>query len=493
MATREVVRRIGGLGSVRGLPVGEIIAFRALPYAAPPRGSRRFTPPAPPPPWEGVRDATRRGSIAPQTASRVDAAMGPITAAQDEDCLTLTVWTAVDNGANAPVMVWLHGGAFITGAGSLPWYDGGNLAAQHGVVVVGVNYRLGALGFLSVPDILPGNLGILDQIAALRWVQENIETFGGNPDNVTVMGQSGGAHNITSFLAIGGTENLFRRAVLQSAPFSVTLLDREEAAWRAGVFLGHLGLDPQNRNLMEHLRDCSVEQILAAQVRTAIDLSAMDKGDLRPPFLPTNGAPHGFPGSELTTRAAANAATRGIAVLIGWTREEANLFLGSNPKLAAMEEAELANRAANICGPAADSMIAVARAARPAATPVQVFADLMTEVHFAAPTIAMARRIAQAGGRVFLYRFDWQSPSPALGACHCLEIPFVLGTWRAWTNAAILAGADELAIQKLSADMRRRWTRFAATGDPGFAPVEDGAMPIMVFDNESRVTTAGKQ
>lgn len=493
MANREVVRRIGALGSVRGLAVGEITEFRALPYAAPPRGALRFAPPAPPPPWEGVRDATRHGPIAPQTASRVDAAMGPITAAQDEDCLTLTVWTAVAGRANAPVIVWLHGGAFLTGAGSLPWYDGRHLAAQHGIVVVGVNYRLGALGFLAVPDILPGNLGILDQIAALRWVHENIEAFGGDPDNVTVMGQSGGAHNITSFLATGAAAGLFKRAVLQSSPFSVTLLDREEAAWRGGVFLRHLGLDPENSNLIEHLRACSVEQILAAQVKTAIDLSAMDKGDLRPPFLPTDGTPHGFRGSELTARAAAHAAAGGIAVLIGWTREEANLFLGSNPRLAAMDEAELSRSAATICGPAADAMIAAARAARPGASAAQVFLDLMTKVHFATPAITMVRRIADAGGRAFLYRFDWQSPFPPLAACHCLEIPFVLGTWRAWTNAPILAGADEQAVRKLSADMMQRWARFAAIGDPGFAPVEHGATPLMIFDNESRVTSASKQ
>lgn len=490
MPAHEVVRRIGALGSVRGLQVGEIIEFRALPYAVPPRGPLRFAPPAPQPSWDGVRDATRHGPIAPQTASRVDAAMGPIKAAQDEDCLTLTVWTAVDGKANAPVIVWLHGGAFITGAGSLPWYDGGNLAALHGLVIVGVNYRLGALGFLAVPDIVPGNLGILDQIAALRWVHENIEAFGGDPNNVTVIGQSGGAHNITSLLARAGTDDLFKRAVLQSSPFSVALLDREEAAWRGGVFLRHLGLDPRSLNLIEDLRGRSVEQILAAQVKTAIDLSAMDKGDLRPPFLPTDGAPHGFPRGELTARAAANAAARRIAVLLGWTREEANLFLGSNPRLAAMDETELSESAANICGPAADSMIARARAARPGATPAQVFSDLMTEVHFATPTIAMARRIARAGGRVFLYRFDWQSPSPALAACHCLEIPFVLGTWRAWTNAPILAGADEPAVRKLSADMMHRWACFAAIGDPGFAPVEDGTTPIMLFDNDSRVTTA---
>src|SRR6185437_13688179 len=167
MTTNHLERRLDGLGTVRGVALGQILAFRGVPYAAPPLGPLRFTPPHPPIPWHGVRDAATDWPIAPQNPSRVDAAMGPIMAAQDEDCLTVTVWTPADAITKAPVMVWLHGGAFITGAGSLPWYDGSSLAARHGVVVVGVNYRLGALGFLAVPGQLPGNLGLLDQIAAL--------------------------------------------------------------------------------------------------------------------------------------------------------------------------------------------------------------------------------------------------------------------------------------------------------------------------------------
>jgi para-nitrobenzyl esterase len=483
MASRQLERRIDGLGNVRGAAEGEIVAFRGVPYAAPPLGPLRFTVTQPPIPWHGVREATANGPIAPQTASRVDAAMGPITAAQDEDCLTLTIWTPVDAGEKAPVMVWLHGGGFVTGASSLAWYDGGNLAARHGVVVVGVNYRLGALGFLAVPGRLPGNFGLLDQIAALRWVREHIAVFGGDPERVTVMGQSGGAHNIASMLAVGGTEGLFRRAILESPPLAIGLMTSAEAARRGGVFLKHLGLDPEQPDLINALRARSVKDLLGAQVRALIELAAMQKGDLRPPFLPTEAAPHDFPSGELMDRAAVNAAARGIDVLIGWTRDEANLYVAGNPALAAMSEADLDYAADAMAGGAA----AATRAARPGATPAQIFLDLITETNFAAPSMEMARAIARDGGRAFLYRFDWQSPSGALGACHCLDIPFALGTWRAWMKAPMMAGANEAAVEQLSSDMMLRWANFATSGEPGFPPVRDGAMPIMVFDNHCNV------
>ena len=484
----DLVRHLHGLGSIRGAAEGDVAAFRGIPYAAPPVGIRRFAPPQAPIPWSGTRDATANGPIAPQMPSRVDGTMGPITAAQDEDCLTLNVWTPADPVDEAPVIVWLHGGGFITGAGSLPWYDGSPLAARHGVVVVGVNYRLGALGFLAVPGRLPGNLALLDQIAALRWVESHIAVFGGDPDRVTVVGQSGGAHNIVSMLAIRGTEGLFRRAILQSAPLGIGLMTKAEASRRGGIFLDQLGLDADQPDLLDSLRALTVPDLLAAQMKTMRALgAAAQKGDLRPPFLPAEGPPHDFPGSELVERAAAHAVARGVSLLIGWTHDEANLYVATNPALAATGEAELESAAAAMAGASAAATIAAARAARPGATPGQILLDLMTETTWAASCKALAGAVARAGGSAFLYRFDWQSPSAELKACHCLDIPFALGTWRAWMNAPIMAGADEAAVETLSAGMMRRWAGFATTGDPGFAPVRADALPIMVFDRESRV------
>jgi len=486
MTTNHLDRRLDGLGTVRGVALGQILAFRGVPYAAPPLGPLRFTPPHPPIPWHGVRDAATDWPIAPQNPSRVDAAMGPIMAAQDEDCLTVTVWTPADAITKAPVMVWLHGGAFITGAGSLPWYDGSSLAARHGVVVVGVNYRLGALGFLAVPGQLPGNLGLLDQIAALRWVRDHIAAFGGDPECVTVIGQSGGAHNIASMLAVDGTEGLFRRAILHSPPLSIGLMNAAEASRRGGVFLKQLGLDPAQPHLIDALRARPVKDLLEAQVTAMIALAAAaEKGDLRPPFQPTEAAPHDFPSAALVARAAANAATRGIEILIGWTHDEANLYTAGNPVFAAMGESDLAAAATAMAGANVAAMIEAARGARPGATPGQIFLDLMTESTFAAGSRAMARAVARAKGHAYLYRFDWRSPK--FGACHCLDIPFALGTWRAWMSAPMMEGADETAVETLSADMMRRWTAFAAIGDPGFPAVRDGMMPIMVFDNDSGV------
>jgi para-nitrobenzyl esterase len=495
VSMRNLVRHINGLGSIRGAvegAEGSVVAFRGIPYAAPPLGSHRFLPPQAPIPWQGMRDATANGPIAPQPPLRVEGTMGSITLAQDEDCLTLNIWTPADAVQKAPVIVWIHGGGFISGAGSLPWYDGSNLAARHGVVVVGVNYRLGALGFLAVPGRLPGNLGLLDQISALRWVQRHIDIFGGDPDRVTVIGQSAGAHNIASMLAIRGTESLFRRAVLQSPPLGIGLMTYAESARRGGLFLKELGLDPDQPNLIDSLRALSVPELLAAQVKAMVALGAAQKGDLRPPFLPAEGPPHDFPGPELAERAAANAVARGVDILIGWTHDEANLYVASNPTLATIGEAELEYGAAAIAGSSAATMIATARAARPGAAPGQILLDLMSETTWATPSKALACTIARAGGRAFLYRFDWQSPSAALRACHTLDIPFALGTWRAWMNAPIMAGANEAAVENLSAEMMHRWVGFATTGDPGFAPVRAGALPIMVFDGESRVIGADR-
>jgi len=496
---RPLACHLDGLGSVGGASErppgaeGEVVAFRGVPYAAPPLGPRRFLPPQAPIPWQGLRDATRNGPIAPQPALRVAGTMGAIALAQDEDCLTLNIWTSAEAGQKAPVIVWIHGGGFISGAGSLPWYDGSHLVARHGVVVVGLNYRLGALGFLAVPGHLPGNLGLLDQIAALRWVQRHIDAFGGDPGRVTVIGQSGGAHNIVSMLAIRDTERLFHRAVLQSPPLGIGLMNRAEAARRGGLFLKELGLDPDQPNLLDSLRALSVPALLAAQVKAMGVLGgAVRKGDLRPPFFPAEGPPHELPGPALAERAAAQAVARGVDILVGWTHDEANLYLATDPTLATMGEAELEQGAAAIAGSSAATMIATARAARAGATPGQILLDLMSAATWAIPCKALAAHIARAGGRAFLYRFDWRSPSAGLGACHTLDIPFALGTWRAWMNAPLMAGADEAVVETLSAEMMRRWVGFATTGDPGFAPARADARPIMVFDQQSRVLDADR-
>jgi para-nitrobenzyl esterase len=198
------------LGDLAGFWDDGVAEFRGVPYALPPVGERRFAPARPVPPWPGRRDATRHGPIAPQMSARVKAAMGDFTRPQDEDCLTLTIWTPATDSARRPVLVFLHGGAYATGAGSLDWYDGSRLARDGDMVVVGVNYRLGVLGFLCRPGIVESNLGIGDQHAALTWVRDHISSFGGDPACVTVAGQSAGGGSIAMLLLRPQSRRLIR-------------------------------------------------------------------------------------------------------------------------------------------------------------------------------------------------------------------------------------------------------------------------------------------
>jgi para-nitrobenzyl esterase len=182
-------------GDLQGFAANGVLNFRNIPYAAPRAGKLRFAPPQPPAAWAGLHDATTHGPIAPQPPSRLRAAMGDFDRPHSEDCLTLTIATPSTSGAR-PVIVWLHGGAYFTGAGSLDRYDGAHLARDGDVVFVAANYRLGALGFLHLPGVADGNMALLDMIAALRWAWANIAAFGGDPARVTLMGQSAGARGL---------------------------------------------------------------------------------------------------------------------------------------------------------------------------------------------------------------------------------------------------------------------------------------------------------
>src|SRR6185436_13095770 len=228
-ARPEVRTRAGRLSGVED---ARTLAFLGVPYAAPPLGKLRWMPPAAALPWSGVRAATQRGPVAPQLAHKLDDLWGGVgTRAQNEDCLTLNVWTPALDGAKRPVLVWFHGGAFVTGAGSLPGFSGAALAASGDLVVVTLNYRLGPLGWLHAPELspaAPANFGLLDQAAALQWVHDEIAGFGGDPAQVTIAGQSSGASSVLLHMARPASRALFRRAILESAPFAIPQRHREE-------------------------------------------------------------------------------------------------------------------------------------------------------------------------------------------------------------------------------------------------------------------------
>ena len=459
-----------GLGDLRG--VAAVSVFRGVPYAT----ARRFGPPAPLSAWTGLRDATRHGPIPPQAPSRLRAAMGETDRRQDEDCLTLTIATPAADAAARPVIVFLHGGAYLSGAGSLDWYDGSVLARDGDVVVVGVNYRLGALGFLHLPGVAEGNMGLQDMVAALRWVRDHIAGFGGDPANVTVMGQSAGAHAIMCLLTMWDTQGLFHRAILQSPP--PTLVPQSRAVARANAE----ALCAQLQVSADALAEVPVADLITAQMQVARQMARF--GDITPPFLPVFDAMTDT--ATFIRVAAAEAGKRGIDMIIGTTREEMHAFLAGDPAMNPPDPQAIADRFAALTG-SADS-IALYRRRRPGASPMDLLGDLLTDHIFLFPALALADAVVQAGAQVWMYQFDWAPPASRFKACHCLELPFVFGNLPAWADAPMLAGGDPVKMAALSAALRATWVEFADSGDPHapgllWPPYRPDGRQTMIFGN----------
>lgn len=473
------------LGSLSGLWQDGVAVFRGVPFAAPPTGERRFAPASPPTSWSGVRDATKHGPIAPQTPSRLRAAMGDFTRPQDEDCLTLTVWTPALDNAKRPVLVWLHGGAYTTGAGSLDWYDGSILAREGDIVVVGVNYRLGALGFLHYPGVSDGNIGIGDQQTALVWIRDHIANFGGDPGCITVCGQSAGGGSIAQLLMNPAARALFRRAILQSAPLGEPPHAAERVAQTGGRFLDVLGLSGAP-DALARLQALPATKILAAQ--REVILSAAKPGAGHLPFAPMLW-------NALTPDAYLNAIADGSAgkeIFIGGTFEEMHGFFAADEAMTSLNQTRLANLVTAATGDA--STIEPYRRRRPEGRPMDWLADLLTDRRFLRPSWLLAAEIAKRGGKAWSYRFDWSPPNSSFMACHCIEIPFIFGNLATqWPDAAMLAGGDANEMELLSRRMRSSWINFVRAGDPNYHEIPTwpshrvGTDKFMSFDATIKV------
>ncbi|MFH8562231.1 carboxylesterase/lipase family protein [Streptomyces sp. NPDC017988] len=456
-------------GPVRGRVKGEVTAFSGIPYAAPPFGPRRLRPPEAPEPWSGVRDAFSPGPPAPQPGYLP--AMADLLAdagEPGEDCLSVNVWTPAPGrtGGRLPVMVWIHGGAFRNGAGSLPAYDGTRLAAD-GVVCVALNYRLGAEGFLLLPDGT-ANLGLLDQIAALEWVRDNIAGFGGDPDNVTVFGQSAGAISITALMTMPRARGLFRRAITQSGaghhshPESVARRVTERLAALAGA-------EPTR----EGLAGVPPERLVAADSALGREIARAED-----PGLWGESAGGGttvlpvVDGATLPERpvdAIAGGTGADIDLLTGTTTEEFRLFLvplGIAPRIT---DGVLHGLLAGLGLDDPAKARAVYAATRPDACPGDLLSAAMTDHAYRIPALRVAEARAALGARTYVYEFAWPTPvlDGALGACHLADVGFVFGNL-----CDPLLGPD--APQDLSRQMREAWISFAGTGRPD-AP--GGALP----------------
>ena len=466
-------------GRVRGQATSGVHAFRGIPFAQPPVGERRWRAPESPAPWAGVRDALEFGPCAIQTTlpGAVGELIGIATHETSEDCLYLNIWTPAPDAAKRPVMVWIHGGGNTAGAGSQPRINGEHLSRIGDVVVVTLNYRLGALGFLHAPELgASGNEALLDQAAALRWVRAEIEAFGGDAGNVTVFGQSAGGFDITQLMAMPVAEGCFDRAVPMSGSL-IPAVAAEDAGRTASALAAEYGG-------FDKLRDVPAEQILAAQSRIP--------GARWAPTLD---------GTVITENAADVLArgqfTRDMPLMIGHTRDESTLFttFGRPP----VERERLLETAREAFGDKAEEAVATYEQDRSESSlrndPGDILAAIGTDRMFRIPAARTAECHLAHSSNVWMYRFDHESPAdPALQSCHSLDIPFVWGTYGIEAMQRFCGQGD--AIASLSHSLMSRYLAFARTGNPNTPDAPDWPTyettnrPTMLFDAETQVANA---
>jgi para-nitrobenzyl esterase len=457
-------------GVVRGSSAAGHHAFLGIPYAAAPVGPLRFAAPGPLSSWSGVRDATRYGPAAWQpTGGPLDGLVpGMGSEDQADDCLSLNIWTPAADDARRPVMVWIHGGAFSLGAGSLPVYDGTRLCTTTDTLVVTINYRLGALGFLALDDdTAVANVGILDQIAALQWVRDNIAVFGGDPDNVTIFGESAGGGSVLSLLSAPRAQGLFHRAIVQSGATDL-MIDRDRARLVLEAFARCAGVDADD---IDALRALEPSAVLAAQAQAAGELFTT-VGTM--PFHPcTDGDVLPF-----TWQQAAEQGVSSVPLIIGTTRDEMALFAGFDPAAATLDAAGLRARISRL-GRDPEALIA-AYAETGTTDPPAVWRRITTDNAMWLAALQFAGAYAEHAP-VWMYRFDWTASEPSLGAPHGIDIPFPFDTideggWDRFVS-------DPAAAHGLAATMQSLWATFARTGDPSIE-----STPWPRYDGERRST-----
>ncbi|GAA2065418.1 carboxylesterase family protein [Williamsia deligens] len=453
-------------------------AFLNIPYAAPLVGSARFEAPAAAQTWDGDRDATAHGPTPPQTPYAAPfSELLPSAVVPGDESLNLSVWTPDPGAAGLPVMVWIHGGAFVRGAHRIPTYDG-SAFARDGVVMVGINYRLGALGFLSLPGA-PDNRGLLDQLAALRWVQDNITAFGGDPDRVTVFGESAGGMSIAALLASPLSPGLFAQAIIQSGN-AVAAAEVADARLVTADFTERFSLPPTVSGVAQ-LDD---ETLLRAQAEQAVAMmtdgspgrwgrTVAARGLGLMPLFPTID---GTVLESLPIDALTAGAGSGVPVLAGTTRDEFRFFLVPSG-VAGMITDETLPAVAQRFG-IDPSAVAVYAAIRPGATPGDVLCAAITDHAFRAGTADIVDAVAaRDGGSAWQYEFAWATEVRDLRSAHALELPFVFDT-----VAATSAMTGPNPPTGLADDVHGAWVRFATTGDPGWDPVRPGSpRPVRTF------------
>jgi para-nitrobenzyl esterase len=475
-------------GKLQGYTEDGLSIFKGIPYAEPPIGKLRFLPPVKKAPWEGMLDATEYGPSACQGYSRLEEYMGKIEP-ESEDCLFLNVWTPGIDDKKRPVMFWIHGGGFTTGGGGMAEYNGSKLAKHGDVVIVTINYRLGALGFLYIPGVTV-NAGMFDQILALKWVKDNIEKFGGDPDNVTIFGQSAGGDSVLTLPAMPAAKGLFRRIIAQSAPYIYPESDKKSSR----KYMRFLGV---KSGKVEDLQDIPIEKIMAAQdkiyaqdaLRILVFRPLVDGDTL--PIHPL--------------KAFENGDNSDIDFMIGTNLDEIKFYVYLIPTVRDAKEDDRMKLATGWLGmkginaEKANEIIETYKEAREgkySTEPLEILVTLITDYMFTIQTHLLLKAQSKHSKNVYSYLFQWQSPGMdgAVGACHSLEVPFVF-------NNLIIPNLEDFIFENaetstLSVKMMDAWIAFAHTGNPNhdglpeWPSYEVNSQPIMILDKECKVANA---
>jgi carboxylesterase type B len=441
-------------GVVRGSVEDGLHVFRGVPYAAPPVGPARWRAARPHPGWQRERDATRYGPSAPQPwrPEGIPAIGRHGEPPFDEDCLTLNVWTPAPDDAGRPVLVWIHGGGFLSGSGNLPIYACDTFARHGDMVAIAVNYRLGPLGMLT--GLGDPNVWLSDQVAALRWIHDNVAAFGGDPARITVAGQSGGAFSVAALAQHPQTRGLFQRGILQSPPAGLELPTAAEAMKQTELLARLLGHED-----VEGLRGEPWERLIQGTVGVMVSGAAFGQWSLA--FLPVIDEA-GLPADPMAALADAD-----VDVVIGWTSEEAAFAFGFDPGYAATTREQVIGWAAARYGDDAATVYDACAAAAPGAKPLDVLIQIFTDDFFRRGALDLAARRAHRRP-AYAYQFDVRTPrlDGTPNAAHCGELPFTFGNIARWGSPPIVRSLPAAVIEHATDVLHNSWIGFVRDGSP---------------------------